>query len=201
MDVSESCPSLPQARNVTELLHAWSEGDQGALDQLIPLVYDELRRLAQHYITHERPDHTLQATALVHEAYLRLLESAHPTWQDRAHFFAVCARTMRRILVDLSRSRQTLKRGGDIPPLCLQDAVTASGRPEADLVAVDHALTALAALDPRKSELVELRFFGGLSVKETAAVLKISEQTAHRDWRIAKGWLQRELNMERSRGA
>jgi RNA polymerase sigma-70 factor (ECF subfamily) len=191
---------------ITELLQAWSEGDQGALDQLMTVVYDDLHRLAQRYMAQERPGHTLQATALVHEAYLRLLDSAQPSWQDKAHFFAVCARMMRRILVDWARSRQTLKRQGDLAPLCLEEAVADVGHPGTDLVAVDDALTALAAVDARKSQVVELRFFGGLSAKETAEVLKISEETALRDWKLAKSWLRRELTKEKptkekSRGA
>src|SRR5580698_447077 len=191
---------------ITELLQAWSEGDQGALDQLMTVVYDDLHRLAQRYMAQERPGHTLQATALVHEAYLRLLDSAQPSWQDKAHFFAVCACMMRRILVDWARSRQTLKRQGDLAPLCLEEAVADVGHPGTDLVAVDDALTALAAADARKSQVVELRFFGGLSAKETAEVLKVSEETALRDWKLAKSWLRRELTKEKptkekSRGA
>jgi RNA polymerase sigma factor (TIGR02999 family) len=183
----------PPTHKITHLLHAWSEGDQSALHRLMPIVYDDLHRLARRYMAQERPDHTLQATALVHEAYLRLLDSAHPSWQDRAHFLAVCARTMRRVLVNLGRTHQALKRGGDAPSLCLNEAVAMVGRPGTDVVAVDDALTALAALDPRKSQVVELRFFGGLSAKETAEVLKISEATVLREWTIAKGWLRREL--------
>lgn len=183
----------PPTHCITELLHAWSEGDRGALDRLVRVVYDDLHRMAQRYMALERPDHTLQATALVHEAYLRLLDSERPNWQDRAHFFAVCARTMRRILVDLARAHQALKRRGDSPPLCLGEGVAVTGGPGTDVVAVDDALTALAVLDPRKSQVVELRFFGGLSAKETAEVLKISEATAQREWKIAKGWLRREL--------
>jgi len=190
----------PSSHHVTQLLQAWSEGDQGALDQLMPLVYDDLHRLAQHYMAQERPDHTLQATALVHEAYLRLLGSAHPSWQDRAHFFAVCARMMRRILVDWARSRQTMKRRSDLPSLYLEEGLAGVGRPGTDLVAVDDALTALAALDLRKSQIVELRFFGGLSAKEAAEVLKVSEETALRDWKLAKSWLRRELSKEKSGG-
>jgi RNA polymerase sigma factor (TIGR02999 family) len=187
----------PSTHRITHMLQAWSEGDQSALDRLLPLVYNDLHRLARQYMAQERPDHTLQATALVHEAYLRLLDSAQPTWQGRAHFLAVCARTMRHILVDWGRTHQALKRGGDVPPLCLKEAVAAVGRPGTDLVAVDDALTALAALDPRKSQVVELRFFGGLSAKETAEVLKVSEDTALREWKIAKGWLRRELTKEK----
>jgi len=192
----------PPAHLITQLLHAWSEGDQGALEQLTPLVYNDLHRLAQHCMAQERPDHTLQATALVHEAYLRLLDSAQPSWQDKAHFFAVCARMMRRILVDWARSRQTMKRRSDLPPLYLQEALAGGvGRPGTDLVALDDALTALAQVDPRKSQVVELRFFGGLSAKETAEVLKVSEETALRDWKLAKSWLRREMTKEQPLGA
>jgi RNA polymerase sigma-70 factor (ECF subfamily) len=184
--------SSPQ--QLTQLLQAWSEGDQAALDQLMPVVYQDLHRLAQRYMADEKPGHTLQPTALVNEAYLRLLDSAHPSWQSRAHFFAVCARMMRRILVDWARSRQALKRGSDVPPLELQEALAVTGRPGTDLVAVDDALQALAAVDPRKSQIVELKFFGGLSVKETAEVLQVSEETVLRDWKLAKSWLRRELS-------
>jgi RNA polymerase sigma factor (TIGR02999 family) len=185
---------------VTQLLQAWSQGDQSALDQLMPLVYDDLHRLAQRHMAQERPDHTLQATALVHEAYLRLLDSAHPSWQDRAQFLAVCARMMRRILVDWARSRHRLKRRSDSPPLCLQEALAGVGRRGEDLVALDDALTTLAGVDPRRSQIVELRFFGGLSAKETAEVLKVSEETVLRDWKLAKSWLRLELSKEPSRG-
>jgi RNA polymerase sigma factor (TIGR02999 family) len=189
------------AHQITELLRAWSQGDQGALDRIIPLVYEDLHRLALSFMAQERPDHTLQATALVHEAYLRLLESAHLNLEDRAHFLAVCARTMRRILVDLGRTRQALKRGGNTPTLYLKEAIAVAGRPDADLLAVDAALTALAGLDPRKSQVVELRFFGGLSNQETAEVLKISEPTVRREWKVAKAWLRVELSREQVHGA
>jgi RNA polymerase sigma factor (TIGR02999 family) len=189
------------AAQITQLLRAWSEGDQTALDRLMPVVYENLHRLAQSYMAQERPDHTLQATSLVHETYLRLLDAAQPSWQDRAHFFAVCARMMRRVLVDWARARQATKRGGEERPLCLQEAVAEVGDTGMDLVAVDDVLTALAAVDARKSQVVEMRFFGGLSVKETAAVLKVSEQTVLRDWRLAKSWLQRELDKESAHGA
>jgi RNA polymerase sigma factor (TIGR02999 family) len=160
----------------------------------MPVVYENLHSLAQSYMSQERPDHTLQATALVHEVYLRLLDSAHPSWQDRAHFFAVCARTMRRILVDWARARQAQKRGSEELPLQLDEAIAAEvADPGTDLVALDDALIALAAVDLRKSRVVEMRFFVGLSAKETAEVLKISEETALRDWRFAKSWLRREL--------
>jgi RNA polymerase sigma factor (TIGR02999 family) len=190
----------PPAHHVTELLQAWSQGDQSALERLMPLVYDDLHRLAQRYMAQERPDHTLQATALVHEAYLRLLDAAHPSWQHRIHFLAACARIMRRILVDWARTRHRLKRESDLPPLCLQEAVAGLGRHGEDLVALDDALTALAAFDPRKSQIVELRFFGGLSTTETGQVLKISEDTVLRDWKLARSWLRRELDKEHAHG-
>jgi len=191
---------VPPAHQITQLLHAWSEGDQGALDQLMPVVYGDLHRLAQRYMALERPDHTLQATALVNEAYVRLLDSAQPTWQDKAHFFAVCARMMRRILVDWARARQRMKRHSDLPPLYLAEAMVGMGRPGTDVVALDDAMTALAEFDSRKSQVVELRFFGGLSAKETAEVLKVSEETALRDWKLAKSWLRRELTKEQPLG-
>jgi RNA polymerase sigma factor (TIGR02999 family) len=189
----------PPAHQITQLLQAWSKGDQAALDQLVPLVYDDLHRLAQHYMAQERPQHTLQATALVHEAYLRMLDSARPSWQDKAHFFAVCARMMRRILVDRARSRQAKKRGSHLPLLCLEEVLARTERPGTDLVALDDALAALEVVDPRKSQIVEMRFFGGLSAKETAEVLKVSEETVLRDWKLAKSWLRRELSREKLR--
>jgi RNA polymerase sigma factor (TIGR02999 family) len=190
----------PSTHQITQLLQAWSQGDQAALDQLVPLVYDDLHRQAQHCMAQERQGHTLQATALVHEAYLRLLHSAQPSWRDRAHFLAVCARTMRRILVDWGRTRQAQKRGNNVPSLCLEEAIAVVGSPGTDLVAMDDALTALAAFDPRKSQIVELRFFGGLSTRETAEVLKTSEDTVLRDWRLAKSWLRRELKRGQAHG-
>jgi len=183
----------PSAHEITRLLQAWSEGEQGALDQLVPLVYDELHQLAHHYMARERPGHTLQTTALLNEAYLRLVDSTKPSWQSRAHFFAVSAQVMRRILVDWARSRQAVKRGGEARPLELEEALVVADAPGADLVVLDDALKALAALDPRKSAVVELRFFGGLSVEETAEVLKVSPETVMRDWKFAKSWLRREL--------
>jgi len=176
---------------VTQLLQAWSEGEQSALDKLIPIVYDELHRMAQRYMAQEWPGHTLQTTALVNEAYLRLVDSAHTNWQNRIHFFAVCAQAMRRILVDWARSRQAMKRGGEIRPLELEEALAVAPQPGADLVALDDALKALAAVDPRMSQVVELRFFGGLSLEETAEVLKVSSETVLRDWKLAKSWLRR----------
>jgi RNA polymerase sigma factor (TIGR02999 family) len=186
---------------VTQLLRAWSEGDESALEQLLPVVYDELHRMAQRFMAHERPGHTLQTTALVNEAYVRLVDSAHTSWQNRAQFFAVCAQAMRRILVDWARSRQAMKRGGELRPLELDEALAVTETPGADLVALDEALKALAAIDPRKSQVVELRFFGGLSVEETAEVLKVSSQTVLRDWSLAKSWLRSELSGEKPDGA
>jgi RNA polymerase sigma factor (TIGR02999 family) len=188
-------------REVTQLLRAWSEGDGSALDKLMPIVYDELHRMARQYMVHEKPGHTLQTTALVNEAYLRLVDSAHANWQNRVHFFAVCAQAMRRILVDWARSRQAMKRGGELRPLELDEALAGAEAPGADLVALDDALKALAAIDPRKGQVVELRFFGGLSVEETAAVLKVSSQTVLRDWSLAKSWLRSELSGEKTDGA
>jgi RNA polymerase sigma factor (TIGR02999 family) len=190
----------PSAHEVTRLLQAWSEGDQSALDRLIPLVYQELHRLAHHYMVRERSGHTLQTTALLNEAYLRLVESAKTAWQGRTHFFAVSAQVMRRILVDWARSRQALKRGGVEQPLELEEALVVADAPGANLVGLDDALKALAALDPRKSEVVELRFFGGLSVEEVAEVLKISPETVMRDWKFSKSWLRRELSKEKPVG-
>jgi RNA polymerase sigma factor (TIGR02999 family) len=184
----------PPSEQITQLLQSWSQGDQGAIDKLVPLVYDELHRLAHRYMADERPGHTLQTTELVNEAYLRLVDSAHANWEGRAHFFGVCAQVMRRILVDWARSRQALKRGGDVRALDLDEALAVAKQPGMDLVAIDDALKALAAVDPRKSQVVELRFFGGLSVKEAAEVLKVSPETVQRDWKLAKSWLRRELS-------
>lgn len=190
----------PQAHEITQLLRSWSQGDEGAIEKLIPLVYDELHRLARRYMSDERPDHTLQTTALVNEAYLRLKVSGYPDWEGRSHFFAVCAKIMRRILVDFARSRQAVKRGSDVPALELKEALAVATESGTDLVAIDDALKTLAAVDARKSQIVELRFFGGLSVKETAEVLKVSEETVHKDWKLAKTWLRVELSKERSGG-
>jgi RNA polymerase sigma-70 factor (ECF subfamily) len=189
------------SEQITLLLQSWSQGDQGAIEKLVPLVYGELHRIAQRYMSDERPGHALQTTALVNEAYLRLVDSSHLSWEGRTHFFGVCAQVMRRILVDWARSRQTLKRGGDVRALELDEALAVAKRPGMDLVAIDDALKALATVDPRKSQVVEMRFFGGLSVKETAQVLKVSPETVHRDWKLAKSWLRRELNGEHSSGS
>jgi RNA polymerase sigma factor (TIGR02999 family) len=182
---------------VTQLLKAWSEGEPTALEKIMPLVYRELHGMARRYMAHERPGHTLQPTALVNEAYVRLVDSAQANFENRAHFFAVCAQVMRRILVDWARSRQAGKRGGDAPRLELDEALVVSEEPGRDLVALDDALKALSAQDGRKGQVVELRFFGGLSVEETAAVLKISPETVKRDWKFAKSWLRHELSKQR----
>lgn len=187
-------PSTPE---ITQLLLAWGGGDECALERLVPFVYDELRQAARRYMAHQRPDHTLQTTALVNEVYLRLVNFRNVNWQDRAHFFAVCAKLMRRILIDFARSRHYLKRGGQSPHVSLEEAVVVSQEASADLVALDDALKALHVLDPRKARVVELRFFGGLSVAETAEVLKVSEETILRDWRLAKLWLLHELSREK----
>jgi RNA polymerase sigma factor (TIGR02999 family) len=185
--------SSPHARrSVTGLLTAWSAGDDTALPELIPLVHAELRNVARRLMRGERDGHTLQTTALVNEAYVRLVDLTQVRWQDRAHFFAMSARLMRRILVDHARSRTYLKRGGRSHRISLDDDVLAVDR-GADLVALDDALAALAAIDARKSEVVELRFFGGLTVEETALALRVSPETVMRDWRFAKTWLLREL--------
>ena len=184
--------SAPSAE-ITTLLKAWRQGDQKALDRLTPLVYDHLRRLARQYVRKERPDGRMNATALVHEAYVRLVDARAVDWQDRAHFFAVSAKIMRRILVDAARERGSLKRGGKAVHISLDDAPDVARTPGVDVVALDAALEALAALDVRKSQVVELRYFGGLSVDETAEALGVSAETVTRDWRMAKLWLVREL--------
>ena len=177
----------------TALLLAWNRGEADALDALMPLVYEELRRLAARYMKGERKDHTLDATALVNEAYLRLIEVRQVQWNNRAHFFAMAARLMRRILVDAARARGYQKRGAGAPLMSLDEALIVPAEPGADLVALDDALTALAALDGRKSQVVEMRFFGGLSIDETAEALRVSRDTVKRDWKMAKMWLLREM--------
>ena len=185
--------STPSAPDVTQLLLAWTAGDRSALDKLMPVVHQELRRLAHYYMRGERSGHTLQTTALVNEAYMRLVDSSRVQWQNRAHFFAVSAQLMRRILVDYARSRGSAKRGGAAVQVTLDPGLAISPEREPDLVAVDEALSSLAVVDERKSQVVELRFFGGLSVEETAEVLKVSPDTVKRDWRLARTWLLREL--------
>jgi RNA polymerase sigma factor (TIGR02999 family) len=180
-------------RSVTRLLLAWGEGDEAALDALTPVVYEELRRIARRSLARERSPRTLQATALVHEAFIRLVDVRRVQWQNRAHFFAVAARLMRRVLVDLARTRLAQKRGGGAQRITLNEAVAVSRMP-GDLVAIDAALAALARVDARKAQVVELRFFGGLTVEESAEVLKVSPETVMRDWKMAKVWLLRELS-------
>ncbi len=192
---------MPRKYDVTALLQAWSAGDEAALEKLAPLVYDELRRTAHRYMAQERTDHTLQTTALVNEVYLRLVKASDVNWQNRAHFFAVCARMMRHILTDFARSRGYLKRGGNAGCVTLDEAVLAGRESPADIVALDDALKALNSFDERKSRVVELRFFGGLSVEETAEVLHVSDETVLRDWKLAKAWLLHELSGEKYYGA
>jgi RNA polymerase sigma factor (TIGR02999 family) len=182
-----------RAPSPTELLVAWSRGDASAFDRLVPLVEDELKRLARRYMRQERRDHTLQATALVNEAYLRLVDLKLVRWQNRVHFFAMAARLMRRILVDHARSNSATKRGGDGLRVPLEEALALAAKPEPDLVSIDRALSSLEGIHPRKAAVVELRFFGALSIEETAEALKISTDTVKRDWRFAKLWLLREL--------
>jgi RNA polymerase sigma factor (TIGR02999 family) len=183
--------NLP-APKITQLLVAWGEGDEGAFERLTPVVYDELRRIARRFMGGERAGHTLQATALVNEAYMRLIDVNKVEWQNRVHFFAMSARLMRRILVDFARSRNYQKRGAGAKQVTLDERLLVSD-PSLNLVALDDALKALAAMDPRKSQIVEMRFFGGLSVEETAEALKVSPETVMRDWKLAKAWLRREL--------
>jgi RNA polymerase sigma factor (TIGR02999 family) len=185
---------LPSGHEVTRLLKAWSAGDEQALEKLTPLVYRQLHQIAQRYMAGERSGHILQTTALVNEAYLRLVDCGQVNWQDRAHFFAISANLMRRILVDFARSRGYLKRGGALPHVSLEEAPSVCDEPDVNLVALDDALKALAAVDDRTSKVVELRFFCGLSVEETAEVLHISSDTVIRDWRLAKIWLLQELS-------
>jgi RNA polymerase sigma factor (TIGR02999 family) len=180
-------------RKFSALLRAWSGGDQSALEKLTPLVYDELHRLAHAYMRRERAGHTLQTTALVNEAYMRLVDASLVQWQDRAHFFGITAKLMRRILVDHARSRGYQKRGGGLRKVSLDEALLVSSEPAEDLVGLDDALKALEEFDPRKARVVELRYFGGLSVEETAEVLKISGITVMRDWTMARLWLLKEL--------
>ena len=185
-------PATHLRQEVSTLLRAWSDGDRNALDQLTPIVYEELRRLARQYMRRERPGHSLQTSALVTEAYVKLVDCTHMQWQNRAHFFAVSAQLMRRILVDHAR-RRNLKRGADVQHVSLDEAAMVGGGRAANMVALDDAMNALAQIDARKAQVVEMRFFGGLSVEETSEVLKISSVTVMRDWRTAKAWLYREL--------
>ncbi len=184
----------PSSQGVTQLLLAWGQWEQAALDELVPLVHAELKGLARRHMGRERPGHTLQATALVNEVYLQLVDVRNVDWQDRVHFFAVSSTLMRRILVDFARSRHYLKRGGGAQKVTFDEARIPSPNQGQDLILLDDALNALAIIDPRKSRVIELRFFGGLSVEETAEVLKVSEETVLRDWRLAKAWLTREMS-------
>ena len=180
-------PALPQ--EITQLLMNWSQGDKAALDQLVPLVYPELRRLAKRHMNREDPAHTLQTSALINEAYLKLVDQQNVEWQNRAHFFAVAAQVMRHILVDHARTRNYAKRGGGAPKLPLDEAAALTEQRAGQLIALDDALRDIAALDERKSQIIELRFFGGLSLDETAEVMEISPSTVQREWRAAKAWL------------
>ena len=185
--------STPASSEVTQLLLAWNKGDHSAFDRLIPLVHSELHRLARRYMRDERAGHLLQTSALVNEAYLRLIDARQAQWQNRAHFFGIAARLMRRILVDFARSRGYQKRGGGVKAVTLDNAALVSDQKGPDLLALDEALLSLAELDPRQSKVVELRFFGGLTNEEAAEVLKVSVRTVRRDWSFARSWLHREL--------
>ncbi len=191
----------PSPHEITQLLQAWSNGDQSVLDKLMSLVYKDLHRLAQRRMASEREDHTLQSSALVNEAYLRLVDSKRAKWKDRAHFFAVCAQLMRHILVDAARSRRAIKRGANVTVVELDEALAGRAEPPVDLIDLDRALNALTAFDARKSRVVEMRIFGGLSAAETAAVLNVSTDTVTRDIHLATAWLRRELGRDGSHGA
>ena len=197
MNNSHEGAASPTQHEVTRLLRTWSAGDKSALQQLMPLIYQELHRLAHRYMAVEQPGQTLQTTALVHEVYLRLVDVKSMEWQDRAHFYALCARMMRRILVDFARSRSYQKRGGRAVHVQLEEALTVSADRGSELLEVDDALQRLSAVDARKSQVVEMRFFGGLTVEETAVALRVSPETVMRDWRLAKAWLTRELERDR----
>jgi RNA polymerase sigma factor (TIGR02999 family) len=182
------------AQDITQLLLAWGDGDKQALDKLMPFVYEELRKLAGNYMRQQRSDHTLQTTALVNEAYLRLIDSSKVRWQNRTHFFAISAQLMRRVLVDFARAKNANKRGGDNQKITFDEALNVSAEKESELIALDEALEALAALDERQSQIVEMRYFGGMTEEEIAVALDVSTRTVRRDWSIARAWLYRELN-------
>ncbi|HEV8370737.1 MAG TPA: sigma-70 family RNA polymerase sigma factor [Pyrinomonadaceae bacterium] len=184
----------PLPHDVTQLLVAWSNGDEAARDQLMPLVYEELHRLAHHYMNRERPGHTLQTSALVNEAFVRLVDQRDVHWQNRSHFFGIAAQMMRRVLVDYARSRQYQKRGGDVVQVSLNEDLIVSSEQTAEVVALDDALKSLATFDQRKCQIVELRFFAGLSIEEAAQVLGVSPGTVMRDWTLAKAWLRKEIS-------
>ena len=197
---AQSCPEpsrnycpMPSAPNITQLLRAWSGGDKSALDELLPLVERELHDLASQHMRRERPGHTLQTTALVNEVYLKLIDQREMKWQNRAHFFAISAKIMRRILLNYARNRRRLKRGGGAFHVSLSESAIVSAEKSDELLALDEALDRLAAIDERKGRVVELRFFGGMSVEETAEVLKVGTATVMRDWNMAKAWLVREM--------
>ena len=191
---------IDTSHDVTQLLLAWNDGDQTALERLIPSVHAELRRIARRHMRNERAEHTLQASALINEAYLRLIDAQQVHWQNRAHFFAIASQLMRRILVDFARSHNYKKRGGGAHQISLDEAMVASKQRGEDLVALDEALSALSELDERKGRVVEMRFFGGLSEKEIAEALIVSQETVRRDWRLAKSWLRNRLNEIRPNG-
>ena len=191
---------MADKREITALLVDWQKGDQAALEELLPLVYDELRRVASAYMRRERPDHTLQTTALVHEAYLRLVRRKDVKWQTRAHFFAVAAQVMRHILVDYARGARRAKRGSGIPPMELSEVAVLSEDRAEELLAVNSALENLSTIDPRKSRVFEMRYFGGMSVEEAAEALNVSPATVARDWRMAIAWLRREISPPVQRG-
>jgi len=188
--------SQSQLPEITRILKSWSGGNREAVDDLMPLVYDELHKVAAQYLRRQRPDHTLQPTALVNEAYLKLIDITGVNWQDRAHFFAFASQTMRHILVDYARAQAREKRGGAARKLSLDEAVSYSTETEVDLLSLDEALRELAALDDQQGKIVELRFFGGLTIEETAVVLRISPATVKREWRIAKAWLFKRMRAE-----
>jgi RNA polymerase sigma factor (TIGR02999 family) len=183
----------PLHHDVTQLLVAWSNGDEAAGDELIPLVYEELHRLAHHYMNGERPSHTLQTSALINEAFVRLVDQRDVHWQNRSHFFGIAAQMMRRVLVDYARSRQYQKRGGDVVQVSLSEELIVSNEQTAEVVALDDALKSLATFDQRKCQIVELRFFAGLSIEEAAQVLGLSAGTVMREWTLAKAWLRKEI--------
>ena len=187
---------MDQRQDVTQLLRAWSEGDSEALAALTPLVYEELHRRAHWHMARERPGQTLQTTALVNEAYVRLMDIRDVSWRDRAHFFALASRMIRRVLVDAARARISAKRGGGAPEAPFDELLMVSREPPADILALDDALNALTTIDQRKDQVVELRFFGGLTVEEAADVLRVSFETVKRDWKLAKAWLRRELKVQ-----
>ena len=189
-----------QSSETTQLLRAWAGGDRDALERLTPRVYDELRRIAGHFMQNEQPGRTIEATALVHEAYLKLIDVKNVDWQHRAHFFAVSAQVMRHILLDRARRRIAAKRGGKTPRVNLDEIPDIASRRASELIALDDALNALARIDSRKAQVIELRFFGGLSVEETAEVMKISPETVFRDWRLARSWLFAQLKDQRGDG-